>query len=116
MSSRAVARQRGNRGAGRTRFPSVNALSEFSHNQGQLRSILPTAQHFESMSAYVDTRHAVSGLKTGGSVPLRDQIAAVTSHQPTHPPYHNQLPSFTGRSRQHKRGNQAQGNALSSNH
>src|SRR5215471_14886833 len=36
MSLRAVARQHGNRGAGRTRFPSVNALSEFSHNQGQL--------------------------------------------------------------------------------
>src|SRR5262249_48399680 len=38
MSLRAVARQHGNRGAGRTRFPSVNALSEFSHNQGQGRS------------------------------------------------------------------------------
>src|SRR5215831_13602685 len=35
MSLRAVARQHGNRGAGRTRFPSVNALSEFSHNQGR---------------------------------------------------------------------------------
>src|SRR5215470_7288400 len=38
MSSRAVARQHGNRGAGRTRFPSVNALLEFSHNQGQGRT------------------------------------------------------------------------------
>jgi hypothetical protein len=38
MSLRAVARQHGNRGAGRTRFPSVNALSEFSHNQGHKRA------------------------------------------------------------------------------
>jgi len=39
MSSRAMASELGNRGAGRTRFPSVNALSEFLHGQGQMQSI-----------------------------------------------------------------------------
>ena len=34
MPARVMASQPGNRGASRTRFPSVNALSEFSHNQG----------------------------------------------------------------------------------
>ena len=37
-SSRAMAREHRNRGDGRTRFPSVNALSEFSHNQGQIQN------------------------------------------------------------------------------
>jgi hypothetical protein len=35
MSWQAMARRFGNRAAGRTRFPSVNALSEFLHGQGQ---------------------------------------------------------------------------------
>jgi hypothetical protein len=35
MSSQAIARQLGNRGAGRTQIPSVGALSEFLHTQGQ---------------------------------------------------------------------------------
>src|SRR5262249_57757868 len=39
MSSRAVARQHGNRGAGRTRFPSVNALSEFLTQPGRVSLI-----------------------------------------------------------------------------
>ena len=34
MSSQAVVSPVGNRGTGRTRFPSVNALSEFLHGQG----------------------------------------------------------------------------------
>jgi hypothetical protein len=38
MPSPALANPLGNRGAGRTRFPSVNALSEFSHTQGHRRS------------------------------------------------------------------------------
>src|SRR5689334_18908858 len=37
MSSQAIARQLGNRGAGRTQIPSVGALSEFLHTQGQQR-------------------------------------------------------------------------------
>jgi len=37
MSSQAIARQLGNRGAGRTQIPSVGALSEFLHTQGQGR-------------------------------------------------------------------------------
>src|SRR5262245_20099755 len=36
MSWQAMARRLGSRGAGRTRFPSVNALSEFLHGQGQI--------------------------------------------------------------------------------
>ena len=35
MSSPALANPHGNGGAGRKRFPSVNALSEFSHTQGR---------------------------------------------------------------------------------
>jgi len=34
MSSQAMASPLGNRGTGRTRFPSVDVLSEFSHSQG----------------------------------------------------------------------------------
>src|SRR5262249_62027945 len=45
---RAVARQHGNRGAGRTRFPSVNALSEFSHNQGQFDPFVQGVGYGES--------------------------------------------------------------------
>src|SRR5215813_8655132 len=67
MSLRAVARQHGNRGAGRTRFPSVNALSEFSHNQGQ--PLTKTA-------AGADPRAAL------GLLSEADQIAGSTCTQP----------------------------------
>src|SRR5262245_9450033 len=36
MSSQAMASPLGNRGTGRTRFPSVDALSEFLHGQGHV--------------------------------------------------------------------------------
>jgi len=38
MCSQAIARQLGNRGAGRTQIPTVGALSEFLHTQGQTRA------------------------------------------------------------------------------
>src|SRR5215831_19847997 len=38
MSSRAMASQLGKRGSGRTRFPSVDALSEFLHDQDPNRT------------------------------------------------------------------------------
>ena len=38
MSSQAIARQLGNRGAGRTQIPSVGALSELLHTQGQAQT------------------------------------------------------------------------------
>jgi len=50
MSLRAVARQHGNRGAARTRFPSVNALSEFSHNQGQFADLKETLNKLQFWS------------------------------------------------------------------
>jgi len=39
MSSQAMASPLGNRGTGRTRFPSVDALSEFLHGQGQFETL-----------------------------------------------------------------------------
>jgi len=38
MSSQAMASPLGNRGTGRTRFPSVDVLSEFSHSPGHLQT------------------------------------------------------------------------------
>jgi hypothetical protein len=41
MSSLAMASPHGNRGTGRARFSSGNALSEFSHGQGQEQKLRP---------------------------------------------------------------------------
>jgi hypothetical protein len=58
-----MSQQLGNRGAGRTRFPSVNALSEFSHNQGHELSKWLTGYPARLPPLYPQNRASIRGLR-----------------------------------------------------
>src|SRR5262245_10882827 len=51
MFARPVVRRLGTCSAGRTRFPSVDVISGFSHGQGQLLPFAPSLRDLKSLSA-----------------------------------------------------------------